>query len=81
MPGVSPTPQEHWRTLAEEQRRWAVYLASRGEYPGVAHNKAALYDAAATSLDLEAQHGEPFCVCHLEPMRAMREQDAQRRRS
>ena len=74
------TPQEHWRALAQEKRNWAAYLESRGEHGGVQRNQADTYDRTAQSLDLGEQHGEPFCTCHLKPMREMREQDAQRRR-
>lgn len=68
------TPQERWRNLAQEQRDWAAYLASRGEHTGVALIKAKLYDDTATSIDLEDEHGEPYCACHLKPLRVMRHQ-------
>ena len=71
------SPQEHWRTLAQEKRNRAAYLEGRGEYGGVQRTQADTYDRTAEALDLEDKHGEPFCVCH---MREMRAQDAQRRR-
>jgi hypothetical protein len=72
---VSTTAQEHWRKLAQEKRDWANYLEGRGEYGGVQRTQADTYDRTAEALDLGEKHGEPFCVCHLKPLR---EQDAKR---
>lgn len=76
MPGVIDAAIAHWRQLARDLRDWAVYEASRGEYTGVTHAKADQCDAAAKSLELEQDHGEPYCCCHLQPMRVMRQMDA-----
>jgi len=78
MPNLSPipAPQDQWRTLAQAHRDRAAYQASRGEYAGVSHAKADACEAAAKSLDLEREHGEPYCSCHLKPMKLMQELDA-----
>lgn len=65
------TDQEHWRKLAQEQRDRATYLEGRGEYGGVHRTRAALYDRTVDAIDLSRQHGEPYCACHLQPLRKM----------
>lgn len=70
---AEPTPAElsarHWERLAEEAEGRAAYLEARGEYGGVQRTQAANYRASAKATRLSAEHGEPYCSCHLEPMR------------
>jgi hypothetical protein len=57
----------HWTALAEAQDRWAVYEEGRGQYGGVARNKAALYRRTAEAIRLTAATGVWHCTCCHKP--------------
>ena len=61
--------QAEWEALAQAEDRKAQYASSRGLYAGVYTTKAATYRKVVEALKLEAEHGEPYCACHLMPMR------------
>lgn len=67
---MSETLEDHakeWEALAESAERLASYYESRGEYGGVARNKADTYRRTATALRLEITTGKHHCVCCLSP--------------
>ena len=61
--------QAEWEKLAQAEDRKAQEATAKGLYAGVYLAKAETYRRCAESLRLEAEHGEPYCVCHLIPMR------------
>ncbi len=71
----------HWRQLAADKIAWAEYQESRGEYSEVSRLNAKLYEDTARAIELTEEHGEPYCACHLRPMREMREIDARVKRA
>ena len=56
----------HWERLADEQEARLEW--DRHTIESVARNKAKIYRNAARALRLGAEHGVPYCACHLIPM-------------
>ncbi len=69
---------DQWRRLAASRSYLASQARKAGEYSGVHEAQAKLYENVARSFELGREHGEPYCCCHLRPVRVMRELDARR---
>jgi len=60
----------HWDKLAEAEIEMATWEEGHGSHTASAHYaKAESYKKTAKSLRLEADHGEPYCICHFIPRR------------
>lgn len=59
----------HWRELAEEMTKMAIYEERMGRVGVGYRNKAATCEQTARALELEVETGKPHCVCCLKPRR------------
>lgn len=67
---------DNWRRLSARESYLEDQDERAGQYSGVHRKRADLYERAARALELQRETGEPYCCCHLRPLREMQAEDA-----